>query len=159
MKFHLQEDGQFPGALGGTWIAVDDSDLGRRLWVRVADRDGELACTGLVIGGDEAELTATDLRRISLSEILTALAGPRRAPRYDGFSRSTSFRAGRRRPVAAGSRPTTIARSRARTCKLSASIRVRPVQAFVRAWPTTEPTAHRWLKTAVERGFLKEDER
>lgn len=197
MKFSIPQSGAFAHMdtaadmePASTWVRVEDAALPRPLYVRLGvGDDNRLVCTGLLVDSDpelELELTARDLRRIPLSEILTTII--RQASRnpelgslivflyagahartpdpgadvYDSLTRmqavadrQRSRRVRRARPGRRGY-PDDHYRQVAKAYREAKQQRPRaPVRALMEELHVSEPTVHRWLRTAREKGFLK----
>jgi hypothetical protein len=181
MRFEVQPDGRLPDSdMGGTWVLVEDAALPRPLHLRVAALDdGRLICTGLLVDSTpDRELTARDLRKIPLAEILTTLAKPRKR-RWLGklLGHGDEDRTGQQRQTQtwqSGYRVERVRRARPgrggypddhyrqvakeyRRAKLQHPRA--PIQALISELHVSEPTVHRWLNSAAQKGFLKEEER
>jgi len=152
MQFKIYKDGTLPESImGGAWFQVEDPALPGSVFIRTGSLEGRLVCTGLTITSD-VELAARDLRRIKLPDILEAIARPRKGPWLTALlhEQPTRARPGRRGYPDSHYRQVAKAYRRAKRQHPRA-----PIRALMAELDTSEPTVHRWLRTATEKGFLK----
>ena len=187
MDFSTNLGGDLPrDGLGEPWIRVEDKSLPAPIYLRLGvDKDGRLACTGLLIDGDpDRELPARELRSIRLPKLLsefqkhmTRASGMKQLIwelhriRYEGPSSESGWRMilsipARQRLVQRGrpgpkGYPDDHYRKVARAYKVAKRKHpTRPIRALMQEFNATEPTIHRWLRTARDKGFIttkKED--
>lgn len=181
MRFFLHRGGGLPSDdLGAPWVRVEDKSLPGPVYLRLgAGEDGRLVCTGLLVSADaEQELTARDLRRIRLSETLTEFL--RYASRARGMEQllgellGIGYKASDhddawRLLLPVTTRRTAVQRARpgrpgysddhyrnvARVYKAAKRKHpTRPIRVVMEELGATEPTVHRWLRTARDKGFI-----
>lgn len=171
----------------GTWVRVEGGDLPHPFYFRfsLAD-DGRLVATGLHIEAD-GELAARDLRiplASVVSDFLAASAKPATAGRLrEELVRGIKFDLSgvegdelpeawkwllpvpaKKRPVRRArpgrrGHPETHYRQVAQAYREAKRRQPRaPIRALMEELHASEPTIHRWLRTARERGYLKGDE-
>jgi hypothetical protein len=149
--------GEFPaaGITGRAWVRVDGAPLARPFWLRlgVAD-DGRPICTGLVIDSDpERELTARDLRRIPISDVLTRFARSRMSPNLQAALEQQPAR--RPRPGSGGHSNDHYGQVARAYKRAKRKYPRAPIRALMVELHASEPTVHRWLREATKRGFLQ----
>jgi hypothetical protein len=161
MRFTAKPDGALPrdAVTGGSWLRVEDPDLPRPVYVRIAVADdGRRVCTGLILNSTpERELTARELRKIPLAAILEKLMLPQ-SPQLRGIleqQKASRSRAGRQGYPDDHYRRVADAYRRAKRAEPPSS----PIKALETEFHVSEPTVHRWLRAATERGFLTKEER
>jgi hypothetical protein len=167
-----------------SWIIVEDEKLPHPVQVRIGvSEDGRLVATGLLIQVEaEGELT-TRAARIPLAEIVTAYAAvttetsKRLALERLGrpeFAKDKRWQnhllEGPEDSVSVAARTQPVRRVRPgphgysddyyrdvakRYAQAKREHPQAPIQALMKEFPASEPTVHRWLRTAREKGFIK----
>jgi hypothetical protein len=168
--------------LKGTWVRAAGGDLPQPVLVRLGlSDDGRLVATGLHIEAP-SELAARDLR-LPLAWIVGEIAARRpdvfksllaeRLEYADRIKRARgkmdTLRAAAQpvgRPVMRRARPGRRGHPDAHYRQVAQAYRRAkrqhprgPIRALMEELHASEPTVHRWLNTAVEKGFLEKEER
>lgn len=120
-----------------------------------AEPNGELICTGLVLGLDgHSQVTARGLRKVQLAPLLATLAGLRQMDRPRGTEEIY-----RDLPAYVPQRPGPRGLQRAHFERVAeayraASLTGSPVPTIAKAWNTSESNVRRWVQRARDMGLL-----
>jgi hypothetical protein len=142
----------------GGWLKVMElgGPLNLPFLVRIgAEPDGELVCTGLVIGLDgQDRVTARGLRRVQLAPLLATLAGLQKMERPRGTEELY-----RDLPAYVPQRPGPHGLQRAHFEKVAeayraASLTGSPIRTISKAWNAPEASVRRWVQRARDMDLL-----